>query len=116
MKLIAVFATAAFAGQVDTDLKRDDAARGAAVLDDFQTTVDGSIIAYGTGVCLTCNHDGLNAIADCVTSNVLDTCEGNENVCWYRVTYEDNGDAKRLEGGCKSDQVNISLINLQYLK
>merc|ERR1719229_2153428 len=25
-------------------------------------------------------------------------------VCWYRVTYEDNGVVKRLEGGCKSDQ------------
>merc|ERR1719229_790806 len=103
MKLIAVFATAAFAS--DAVLNRDDANR----FDDNNdvTFVDGNIINHGNDgskSCLKCENAASVASCNDGTPASVDICEGNEDVCWFRITYEADGTEKTVNAGCKSSQ------------
>merc|ERR1719197_1999872 len=31
-------------------------------------------------------------------------CEGNEDTCWFRITYEKDGTEKTVNAGCKASQ------------
>ena len=113
MKLLAVLASAAFAG--DATFVRNDGGMNNAVQDDFYddtgVITDFGNDALGDPTCYKCDNEA--SVSACIDDANKQSCTGNESVCWFRITYEEDGTTeKTVNAHCKSAQVNISLINI----